>query len=313
MMCMICEQNSSNSRVIFDDRYGYPGNFQLFLCPACGHGKLDVCFAPEETVDLYTHYYPRRNCPVSPVQTAKNIKSTDKFGVLTWVPDGSKVLDIGCGDGTSLIYLQNHGCEAYGVESDRNVAPIAQRLGLNIEIGLFDASHYEEASFDYVLMEQVLEHIPDPLEILRGIFRILKPGGALIVGTPNMRSLGAKIFGKAWLNWHAPYHVSFYTRKSLALCAQKTGFVLEKCITKTNSIWYQWQISHLLWRSRTPGRPSIQWSPYCILKKNESDWGFEFSNGVVNALSRGGLFRLYGFVVDSIGLGDNFLAILRKQ
>ena len=313
MKCKICSYDISNTTAtLFDDRLGYPGEYNFYVCPLCGHGMLALNLTPSEISDMYTRYYPRGALDLAPDKAAKRIKPSEKFWAFNWVPKGSKVLEIGCGDRSSLLYLKNLGCDVYCVESDRNVSKVIEKYGLDIKIGLFDANDYAEDSFDCVVMEQVVEHIAEPVGILKGIERILRPNGALLLATPNMESFGAKIFKNAWLNWHTPYHVSFFSRKSLKMCLDKTGFELEKIFTRTNPIWYKWQFEHLFLRSRTAGRPSIHWSPYYVLKTQENGLAADICRVLANCLSKIRFFHVYGFFVDNIGLGDNFVIILRK-
>jgi 2-polyprenyl-3-methyl-5-hydroxy-6-metoxy-1,4-benzoquinol methylase len=313
MKCKICfTEPLSIKSVLFDDRFGCPGKFDFYVCPSCGHGMLDLNLTSTEISDLYTRYYPRGAGGISPEENAKRIKPKDKFWAFKWVPDGAKVLDIGCGDGSSLMYLQNRGCDAQGVDSDQNVARIAAQYGLNIKVGVFDPGDYAEQSFDYVVMEQLIEHIADPVAMLKSVSSILKPEGSLVLSTPNMQSLGAKWFKDAWLHWHAPYHVSFFTRKSLELCLQAAGFRLEKIFTKTNPIFYKWQFQHLFLRSRAAGKPSRIWSPYYVMKAGESDWDVDVCQALADGLSEIRFFHIYGFLLECLGWGDNFVAILRK-
>jgi len=101
------------------------------------------------------------------------------------VPAGSRVLDLGCGDGALLDYLQRHrGCSGYGVElDDRNVLACVQRgvqvLQLNLDQGL---SLFEDQSFDVVLQIDTLQHLRNAETMLRETARVGRQG---IVAFPN--------------------------------------------------------------------------------------------------------------------------------
>jgi len=101
------------------------------------------------------------------------------------VPEGSRVLDLGCGDGALLDYLQRHrGCSGYGVElDDRNVLACVQRgvqvLQLNLDQGL---SLFEDQSFDVVLQIDTLQHLRNAETMLRETARVGRQG---IVAFPN--------------------------------------------------------------------------------------------------------------------------------
>ncbi len=101
------------------------------------------------------------------------------------VPHGSRVLDLGCGDGAMLDFLQtNRGCTGYGVEiADANVLACSQRgvnvIQLNLEDGL---AIFEDASFDVVLQIDTLQHLRNTETMLRETVRVGRSG---IVAFPN--------------------------------------------------------------------------------------------------------------------------------
>ncbi len=101
------------------------------------------------------------------------------------VPPGSRVLDLGCGDGSLLSYLQEHrGCSGYGVElDDRNVLACVQRgvqvLQLNLDQGL---TLFEDQSFDVVLQIDTLQHLRNAETMLRETARVGRMG---VVTFPN--------------------------------------------------------------------------------------------------------------------------------
>jgi len=101
------------------------------------------------------------------------------------VPDGSRVLDLGCGDGAMLDYLQRHrGCSGYGIEiSDANVLACVQRgvdvVQLNLDEGL---DIFGDASFDVVLQLDTLQHLRNAETMLRETARVGRTG---IVAFPN--------------------------------------------------------------------------------------------------------------------------------
>ncbi len=101
------------------------------------------------------------------------------------VPEGSRVLDLGCGTGELLDYLQRHrGCSGYGVElDDANVLACARRgvhvIQLNLEEGL---QLFEDQSFDVVLQLETLQHLRNAEHMLRETARVGRIG---IVSFPN--------------------------------------------------------------------------------------------------------------------------------
>jgi 2-polyprenyl-3-methyl-5-hydroxy-6-metoxy-1,4-benzoquinol methylase len=148
-----------------------------------------------------------------------------------WLPakPGGKVLEIGCGNGDLLARLSALGWQAHGVEPDAKSAAIANARGLPVIVGEFDAQNFEPETFDAVIMSHVIEHVGDPVALLRDCRKSLKPDGRLLLLTPNMGSLGHRWFGKDWMHLDPPRHLHLFTRDSIALACQQAGFGDVEC------------------------------------------------------------------------------------
>jgi SAM-dependent methyltransferase len=296
---------------LFDDRYGYPALFSLRKCRSCGHRFVPAHFTHEELGDLYTSYYPRKNFDIDSFQPAREVAgfrawlSGERGSAFRWVPKNVAVLDIGCGVGHTLAYHQARGCDAVGIEADDNVLAIAARYGLNIVRGVFDGSQFETSSFDYVTLDQVAEHVLDPVALMRGVHRVLKPGGWVVITTPNPDSLGARLFGRYWLNWHVPYHMQFYTKRSMKKLASAAGLRLAKAYTITASEWQFYQWRHVATFPER-GQKSFFWCPGEAKDK---------PHPLDNLIAKARRYRLHlviSRVLDALGIGDNRVFILRK-
>ena len=142
--------------------------------------------------------------------------------------------------------------------------------------------------------------------MLSGIAQVLKPGGVAILTTPNAEGWGAKLFGRRWINWHAPYHLQFFTIRSMQLAAEQAGLVVERAITITPSAWLHFQWIHLL-TCPPEGTPSVFWAP-------GGHWGF-MQKVVLKALSIVHMCKINHVLTrlfDVFGWGDNRLFFLRK-
>jgi SAM-dependent methyltransferase len=298
-------------RDLFDDRYGYPGLFILLKCLNCGHRHVPTDFTAEELGRLYTSYYPRKNFDIEGFEAPPEVSRLrawilgERRSAFRWVPRGVKVLDIGCGTGETLAYYRNRGCEAVGIDADDNVLAIAARHNLKIVSGVFDGSQFESSYFDYVTLDQVAEHVQDPHALMRGVHRVLKPGGRAIITSPNPDSFGARFYDWGWLNWHVPYHMQFYTRRSMAILAQRAGLVLTKVRTITAPDWqyYQWRhVAHF----PPQGRKSSFWCPHEVEHKRH------WSDKVANRVRPYHVHRFISRALDVLGIGDNHVFLLRK-
>jgi 2-polyprenyl-3-methyl-5-hydroxy-6-metoxy-1,4-benzoquinol methylase len=133
------------------------------------------------------------------------------------------VLDIGCGNGKLATMLHSYGWEVCGQEFDVKAASIAKSRGVKVFVGELDAivgAHI----YDAIVMNHVVEHIPDPVNLLRNCKRLLKENGRLVITTPNADSLGAVLFQSYWRGYEAPRHLNIFTPKSLRSILFKSGF-----------------------------------------------------------------------------------------
>jgi SAM-dependent methyltransferase len=314
--CLICNGAVKSTDDLYDDRYAYPTKYDLLECSQCKHKFLEHSFDDDDIGDLYTKYYPRSSYNENDLATPKrgNNVILDWWSGLKscsyrWVPAGVRVLDIGCGFGRSLRYHKARGCEAYGVEADKNVAEVAKQLDLDITIGVFDPGAFPSESFDFVTLDQVLEHVIDPKITLEGVSRVLSPAGKVIISVPNSNGFGARFFGKKWVHWHAPYHLQHYSVSSMSALAALTGFQIEKIHTITNSSWMDYQWRHLLWYP-SQGERSTFWSNH---GSNDLSLFVQAMIFVVRVARFSGLNSLLTRVIDLVGKGDNHVFVLSKD
>jgi 2-polyprenyl-3-methyl-5-hydroxy-6-metoxy-1,4-benzoquinol methylase len=135
-----------------------------------------------------------------------------------------RLLDVGCGSGEWLIFMQELGWQAEGVDFDECALEAATKKGLQVRCGALEQQDFAIGSFDAVILNHVIEHVPDPEGTLSECWRILKPGGILVVCTPNGASLGHKLFGKGWRGLEPPRHLHVLSGESMQRLAQKAGF-----------------------------------------------------------------------------------------
>jgi len=314
--CPICNQkNIDKVYRLHDDRYGYPGNFWLMRCCDCGHRFLDGAhFSDAQIQALYSNYYPRRN--MRPEDYQPDVERSGftawlegtKASAFRWVGPQVKVLDIGSGFGQALGYHANRGCEVWGVESDENIRRIAELHGFNVHIGVFDPKEFPQNYFDVVTLDQVIEHMRDPIATLAGVKAVLKVGGVAILSTPNAAGWGARVFGRRWINWHAPYHLQFFTKRSMQLAARRVGLKAEVLGTVTSSEWLRYQWIHLGSLPKI-GQPSRFWAQHGGIPKLPERIALK----VGSLLHRTRVNHILTRLFDSIGAGDSQLFLLRRS
>jgi predicted SAM-dependent methyltransferase len=101
------------------------------------------------------------------------------------------------------------------------------QYGLQVKSGSLIQQNYPSNSFDAVTMRHVIEHIYEPLELLKECHRILKPGGSLVIETPNMESLSSRYFQDYWRGLEPPRHLHLFNLASLKSIAISAGFQIE--------------------------------------------------------------------------------------
>ena len=139
-------------------------------------------------------------------------------------PSG-RLLDVGCGAGFFLDAARARGYQVAGVDlSPVPTAYARERLGLDVTLGSLYGYQAPSEAFDAVTIFQTIEHDPDPAALGAELFRILAPGGSLMVTTPAADGFVARAMGKRWFGYRNVEHVTFFTRRSLRYTLQRAGF-----------------------------------------------------------------------------------------
>jgi len=135
-----------------------------------------------------------------------------------------RMLDLGCGSGELLGRMRALGWRAEGIDVDPAAVAVARRRGFKAKIGSLHEQKFPAASFDAVVMSHVIEHVHHPLELLKEVRRILKPGRRLVIATPNARSLGHRMLGSRWPFLDPPRHLQVFTPRALKSLVLAAGF-----------------------------------------------------------------------------------------
>lgn len=98
----------------------------------------------------------------------------------------AKIMELGCSHGSFVFLMQQAGFDAYGIELSPWVVEFGQKIfDVPIQLGPLEALPLKEHSFDAIVLMDVLEHLPHPLETMKTCLRLLKPDGILLIQTPN--------------------------------------------------------------------------------------------------------------------------------
>jgi len=258
--CEIC--GSNEHRFLFDgwDRlFGLPGVFKVVQCKECGL----IFVNPQPEPKTLKEYYPKDYYTTGPRHYRKYSWSRRKvletywgYGVhasspphkhlfkkLVMLPfriryrhcipfvEGGRLLDIGCGNGTELYKLKRMGWDVYGVDIDAEASERARAKGLSVFTGELSRANYPDRFFHVVRMSFVLEHLPNPKEVLLEVSRILMPQGRIYVSVQNARSLNYWLFRKWWYSLDVPRHLFSFTPDTI----QK---LLSPLCLRVKTLWF---------------------------------------------------------------------------
>ena len=145
--------------------------------------------------------------------------------IIEWVGrwNGGKILDIGCGPGW-FCPLWNEW-DRHGIEISSFASKIASKYA-NIHKGTLES--YNETGFDVIVLNHVIEHIPEPIPFLKKIKTMLKTDGMFIIGTPDFDSGAARRYGDKFRLLHDPTHVSLFSQESMFRCLRDLGFHVDE-------------------------------------------------------------------------------------
>jgi SAM-dependent methyltransferase len=124
-------------------------------------------------------------------------------------------LDYGCGHGMVVQYLRQRGfANCYGYD------PYAPQEGFG------NPATLQRGPFDYILLQDVIEHVEDPNVLLSELDALLAPGGHILIGTPNAANidLTQPSLSDCYNEVHVPYHLHIYTRESLEILGRRQGW-----------------------------------------------------------------------------------------
>jgi 2-polyprenyl-3-methyl-5-hydroxy-6-metoxy-1,4-benzoquinol methylase len=138
-------------------------------------------------------------------------------------PKPGKLLDVGCARGWFLDSMPDWEC--HGNEIAVSYAATArEKHGDRIVVGPFDQYPMLEEYFDVITLQDVFDHIRDPLPMLEKCYRLLKPGGLIAIKVHNISCLYAKLTGRNFYAMIPPSHLFYYDRQTLGLTLKKSGF-----------------------------------------------------------------------------------------
>ena len=330
--CKLC--GASEKEFLFsavDLRFEIPGEFKIFRCNSCGLGFVHPQPLPGELKrhypeSYYTHALPEKTSKEklegillnvlfrvfegSRVNKKKNVFSRSFARLAKSIPrlrhrietnafeylriSGGELLEIGFGNGVFLNFALKRGYSTYGVDPDPINCDNQKNQGHNIFCGELKVAKYSDNKFDFIRMRHVLEHVTDPADEMREIFRIQKHGGYFFLEVPNFGGLYAEIFKDTWAQLEAPRHLFHFNQENLKRFVRQSGYEVIR-VTVDTQPW------HLL---------------------SSMKYTMDKMNGAISESKKGSDIRLDTRVSSSLhtlsrwlashGYGDNIIMLARK-
>lgn len=262
--CYVCGTRGEPLYENLSDRlFGATGTWNLKRCPnpACGLLWLDPMPVKDDIAKAYGSYYthqdglPPGNLGRRIYSMMRNAYLRSEYGYLSvrcsrwaqllapliymdpprragihlgvfWLKckRNGRLLEVGCGSGAMLKSMRDLGWQVEGVDFDPAAVEQARKKGLTVHLGALIEQRLPGSTFDAIVASHLIEHVPDPIETLRECHRLLKPGGLLVLVTPNARSWGHRLYRADWRGLEPPRHLHIFTRSSLVAACAQAGF-----------------------------------------------------------------------------------------
>lgn len=225
-------------------------DYQVLDCVKCGFKHL----APIPSEGVLEKFYKKQYYEShKPTYISNQIEEEaylaiafeERLQVYSRHTQGRELLDIGCGAGLFLKAAKEKGWHVLGVEPSASAATQAADQGLNIFTGTFDEfDAVNERSFDVVQLKNVLEHLPNPTEMINQCYNILSDDGLLYLEVPNdydfIQKIGVKIAGErnSWVS--IPDHINYFNFSTLKRLVKKSGFKVVRTDTTFPMYIFLW-------------------------------------------------------------------------
>ena len=304
--CPICGEDAS---VPFDVK-DIPG-----LCRCGGCGFIFTKRVPaEEDSDLYEESFAEGNIHPTYEKTANGgyyVKNAAKIRALLARLEQfrctGKLLDVGCSAAFFLSVAKKCGWQGKGVEISRWGAAFSrEELGVDVFHGTLQEAAFADGTFDVVFSSHVIEHIGDPLSLVREMTRVLRPGGALVTVVPTQFVSPSWLLARRFVGDPPPKHVSFFDRRSFKNLLRRAGL-------KPVSTAYNVELTRLYELTLSKKQLAERWT-----RRKAAAAAPREAEGTVRTVSilRAPLVRLakgaVNLAANALGCGDELLSIAVK-
>ena len=217
------------------ERHGLP--LDTIVCKQCGlirsHKQLDE----KSLVIFYSEYY-RRIYDVAE-DYDRRYSGEEKRNPPKFHSKEQVVLEIGCGGGWNLMPFHKNGYTYYGYDFDKDLIEYGRRRGLNLFTGGISGARHRGIQADYLILDQVLEHVSDPCEFLIELKSVLNENALINIHLPSVNLLLWGYSDYDLLGTLQNAHNFLFDDFTLKTIAQKTGFLMVNCAANNIILRYR--------------------------------------------------------------------------
>lgn len=231
---------------LFDTRLGIEGRYDVRRCSKCGFEQLYPIPAADTLKALYEKHYNfggetdtfyTRLREVFFFSFLNRLWSRLDGDISFYQRRGSgRLLDVGCNEGRGLRIYARNGFQVEGLELNETAAAVARMSGCAVHPDLLE-DFSPKCPYDVVVLANVLEHSLNPRQMLRDVHRVLSSGGQVWISCPNSRSWLRAVFGRSWINWHIPFHISHFHSETLQRLLADSGYAGIEVKQNTPAVW----------------------------------------------------------------------------
>lgn len=249
--CPLCAGSTAPAFTTRDRNRAITGiAFHYRSCDACG--SLFLANVPGDLGP----YYPSDYFVAPDRERLREHARAERYRIdlVTSHVGGGRVVEVGPGDGTFAILAQDAGFEVAAVEADADAAE-RLRTGLGVEVVTSTRPERELAALgpaDAVVAWHVIEHVPDPWALLEAAAGALRPGGIVLLATPNPAAFGLRVLGSRWPHVDAPRHLHLLTHRAVIERGRAAGLEPVQ-LTATDPGGIGWNAFAWRYALRAPG------------------------------------------------------------
>lgn len=255
-VCCLCGVEDADPVGVGED-FEYrtsPDTFLAVRCRCCGLVYLNPRPADDEANRIYPDSYHAFEFKPGAFGFVYRVRRRlEARRVLRWcrdLPTDARILDVGCGDGFHLRLLKDFGKPGWaleGIDTDERAVRAAQAAGLTVHRGKVEELDLPHGRYHLVLMVMTVEHLSDPVGVLRAVRKLLVPGGKVVIVTDNVGSPDFSVFGgRHWGGYHFPRHTYLFNKATLGKLASVAGFEAERIRTAVSPVNWVYSVRNWL-------------------------------------------------------------------